>query len=125
MSYKVLIVDDEVHLAKILQFTLRHAGYEALLAHDGREALEAVKRETPDLILLDLMLPVMDGYKVCNVLKDDQRYASIPVIILSARDLNNEKLESPVRADLFMGKPFNTENLLSEVSRLISERAIL
>jgi len=120
MNRKILIVDDEMHLAKILQFTLDHAGYKTALAFDGREALSMVASEDPDLIILDLMLPGVDGYKVCNILKNDDKLRNIPVIILSARDFQNEELEEPLSADLLLQKPFNIEELLSEISRLVT-----
>lgn len=118
MPRKILVVDDEVHLAKILQFTLGHAGYEVTLAFDGQEALEAFDREEPELVILDLMLPLIDGYKVCNRIKEGAR-SDVPVIILSARDLEREKIEEAVKADLLMQKPFNVELLLDEIARLL------
>jgi two-component system alkaline phosphatase synthesis response regulator PhoP len=121
MPEKILIVDDEVHLARILQFTLEHAGYDVSVAFDGKEALDALEKEVPGLIVLDLMLPVIDGYKVCNIVKNDERYKSIPVIILSARNFEREEFEEPFEADLLMEKPFNTENLLLEISRLLGK----
>jgi len=120
MASKIMIVDDEMHLARILQFTLEHAGYDVVTAFDGREALDTLEREAPDLVILDLMLPVVDGYKVCNIMKDEGKYSDIPVIILSARDFSREKLDEPLSADLLMEKPFNTEHLLSEIERLMS-----
>ena len=120
MASKIMIVDDEMHLARILQFTLEHAGYDVVTAFDGREALDALEREAPDLVILDLMLPVVDGYKVCNKMKGDVKYSEIPVIILSARDFTREKLDEPLNADLLMEKPFNTEHLLNEIERLMS-----
>lgn len=119
MTYKILIVDDEVHLAKILQFTLEHAGYDVVTAFDGQEALTAVEKERPDLVILDLMLPVIDGYKVCNQLKNDKRYSDMPIVILSARDFDNDDIREPINADLLMSKPFNTGNLLVEISSLL------
>lgn len=117
MPQTIMIVDDEMHLARILQFTLQHAGYHVITAFDGQEALEAYEKERPDLVILDLMLPVIDGYKVCNKIKDN---GAVPVIILSARDFEKERLEEPVKADLLMEKPFNTEHLLAEIARLLS-----
>lgn len=117
MSQRIMIVDDEMHLARILQFTLQHAGYEVITAFDGQEALEAFERDRPDLVILDLMLPVIDGYKVCNRIKAN---GAVPVIILSARDFSKERLEEPVQADLLMEKPFNTEHLLDEIARLLT-----
>jgi DNA-binding response OmpR family regulator len=119
MPRKILIVDDEMHLARIMQFTLEHAGYEVIPAFDGREALDSLEREAPDLVILDLMLPIVDGYKICNIIKSEERFKGIPVIILSARDFDRQELDEPLNADLLMGKPFNTENLLKEISRLL------
>ncbi len=118
MRPRILVVDDEVHLAKILQFTLRHAGFKVSLAYDGGEALELFKSLSPDLVILDLMLPVIDGYKVCNRIKEDPS-SDVPVIILSARDFEREPLDEPVQADLLMQKPFNVEVLIEEISRLL------
>jgi len=120
MPKKIMIVDDEVHLARILQFTLQHAGYDVVIAFDGREALEAFEEQSPDLVILDLMLPVIDGYKVCNTIKQDARRDGVPVIILSARNFEHETLDEQVQADLLMEKPFNTEKLLSAIAQLLS-----
>lgn len=120
MPSKILIVDDEVHLARILQFTLEHAGYSVRTAFDGEEALEKARSEHPDLVILDLMLPIIDGYKVCNVLKSDEEFKGVPIIILSARDLSAEELDEPIGADLFMEKPFNTNVLIKKISELLS-----
>ena len=70
MHRKILIVDDEMHLARILQFTLEHEGYDVVTAFDGKEALDSLEREAPDLLILDLMLPIVDGYKICNMVKN-------------------------------------------------------
>jgi two-component system alkaline phosphatase synthesis response regulator PhoP len=119
MPGKIMIVDDEMHLARILQFTLEHAGYEVVTAFDGREALDSLDREDPDLVILDLMLPIVDGYKICNIMRKGEKYRDTPVIILSARDFSREELDEPLNADLLMEKPFNTEYLLEEIARLM------
>ena len=119
MPHKIMIVDDEMHLARILQFTLEHEGYDVVTAFDGREGLDTLEREAPDLVILDLMLPVVDGYKICNIIKNSDRFKDTPVIILSARDFGREELDEPLNADLLMEKPFNTEHLLDEISRLL------
>ena len=118
MNKKILIVDDEVHLARILQFTLEHAGYEIETAFDGREALDKVSEFSPDIVLLDLSLPVIDGYEVCREIKDCEETKEISVVVLSARDIVREGVEKPLNADVIMEKPFNTENLLLELSKL-------
>src|SRR5678816_3655739 len=84
---RVLVVDDEPDLVRILQFGLKAAGYEVESASDGQEGLKKAREMKPDIILLDLMLPKLDGYKVCRLLKFDERYEHIPIIILSARCL--------------------------------------
>jgi len=119
MAIKILVVDDEVHIARILQLTLEQAGYAVALAFDGREALELLRKERPSLVILDLTLPVLDGYEVCAMIKEDERTRAIPVIILSARDLSNERIKKPFTADLFMEKPFNTAILLEKISGLL------
>ena len=120
MPAKILIVDDEVHLARILQFTLEHAGYDVSTAFDGKEAIEKARSVRPDLVVLDLMLPIIDGYKVCNILKNDDEFKKVPIIILSARDLSSEKLDEPISADLFLEKPFNSNMLIDKIGELLS-----
>ena len=119
MPQKIMVVGDEMHLARILQFTLEHAGYDVVTAFDGKEALDKLEREEPDLVILDLMLPVVDGYKVCNIMRTGKRFRDTPIIILSARDFGREELDEPLNADLLMEKPFNTEHLLDEIARLL------
>jgi len=120
MAKRVLVVDDEMHLARILQFTLKNAGYDVYLAYDGREALEKVSEVNPDLVILDLVLPLVDGYKVCNTIKSNPTTDHIPVIILTARDLDTLQFDEEIMADEIMQKPFNTDKLLDEINRLIS-----
>ena len=122
MPSKIMIVDDEVHLARILQFTLEHAGYEVVTAFDGQEAIQKAREARPDLVILDLMLPLIDGYKVCNILKQDDELGNVPIIILTARDLATEELEEPIGADLLMQKPFNSGDLIDSIADLLNGR---
>ena len=115
---KILIVDDEVHLVKILEFTLQHAGFEVISCGNGIEAVEKVTFEKPDLAILDLMLPGLDGYEVCRRIKSDSELRNIPIIMLSARDYAEEGLENSIPADAFMKKPFNTDILITTIERL-------
>lgn len=123
MPHRILVVDDEVHLAKIIEFTLKHEGYSVSVAFDGEEALEMIRNDSPDLIILDLMLPIVDGYRICNRLKSDERYMNIPVIILTARNIEKENIEEPIQADLFMEKPFNTDKLLKNIRSLLKPKS--
>jgi len=120
----ILIVDDEIHLVKILRFTLEHEGYNVISAFDGMEAIDKIEAERPDLVILDLMLPGIDGYKVCNRIKKNEELKDIPIIILSARDFENENIEEKILADMLMQKPFNTEKLLKAIDNLIKVSGI-
>ncbi|MCG8430421.1 MAG: response regulator [Candidatus Omnitrophica bacterium] len=117
---RILVVDDEEWIAKVLQMRLEANGYEVLVAHDGQEGLETAQKEKPDLVLLDRMLPRMDGYKVCGLLKKDARFSSIPIIMLTAMTQNPET-ESDVPADAYMMKPFDPPALLGKIRELIGE----
>ncbi|OGX52298.1 MAG: hypothetical protein A3G37_03440 [Omnitrophica WOR_2 bacterium RIFCSPLOWO2_12_FULL_46_30] len=103
----------------MVKFRLEANGYEISLAHDGQQALEAARKEKPDLIILDLMLPKMDGYKVCGLLKKDARYAGIPIIIFSAKaQEDNIKLCQEMGADAYIVKPFEPQVLLDKIREL-------
>lgn len=123
MSLKrTLIVDDEEGIVKVVKMYLEHHGYEVITAGDGQEGLERAKADKPDVIVLDLMLPRMDGYKVCGLLKRDARYAKIPVILFTAKAQEKDmKLGEEVGADAYITKPFEPEVLLSKIKELIGE----
>ena len=102
---RLLLVDDEVELVEMIKFRLEASGYEVLTANDGQQALEMARREKPDLIILDVMLPKMDGYKVCNLLKKDTRYANIPIMMFTAKAMDADlKLGEEVSADAYLTK---------------------
>jgi DNA-binding response OmpR family regulator len=124
MTKKILVVDDEPHIAQIMKLTLEHSGYEVAVAGDGAEGLKKAKEWEPDLILLDLMLPNIDGYKVCRLLKFDQKYQHIPIILVSAMgEAQNKELGKQVGADLYMSKPFKPDELLDQVENLLKQRS--
>ncbi|BCV20132.1 response regulator [Moorella sp. Hama-1] len=113
---RILIVDDEVAIQELLRYNLEEAGFEVIGAADGKTALTMVKREHPDLVILDLMLPGMEGLEVCRRLKADRGTAAIPVIILSARDNEVDKvLGLEIGADDYVTKPFSPRELLCRV----------
>src|SRR2546430_2778795 len=117
---RVLVVDDEADLVRILQFGLQGIGYQVETASDGQEALKKAREQKPDLILLDLMLPKLDGYKVCRMLKFDERYKSIPIVILSARTQEADReMARSTGADLFITKPYNLEEILQTIQNLL------
>lgn len=119
---KVLVVEDEAELTGAIQIRLEQAGYEVLIAYDGQEALEKARTENPDLIVLDLMLPKIDGYKVCRMLKFDEKYKKIPVVMLTARaQEKDENLGYEVGADAFITKPFKYQVLLAKIAELLGD----
>ena len=119
---KILVVDDEIAMTKVVEIRLRAAGYDVVLAHDGQEGLEKAKTENPDLMILDLMLPKMDGFKVCGLLKSDARYKKIPIIIYTARvQDSDQQLGKEVGADAYITKPFDPQVLLGKIKELLGE----
>lgn len=117
---KILTVDDEIDIVKGLEVRLKFAGYEVITAYDGLEALNKARKEKPDLIIMDLMLPKIDGLKVCALIKGDSRYSKIPIIILTAKAQESDvKLGKEVGADLYLTKPFDIKILLEKIKELI------
>jgi DNA-binding response OmpR family regulator len=119
---RILIVDDEVQLVEMVKMRLESAGYEVILAYDGQEGFEKARRDKPDLIILDLMLPKMDGYKVCGLLKNDARYSKIPIIMFTARVQDEDmRLGKDLGAQEYVTKPFDPKILLSKIKELLGE----
>jgi len=119
---KVLVVDDERHLVKIIIFNLKKSGYETDFAYDGEEALEKVAQFKPDLVILDVMMPKLTGYQVCERLKADQETAGIPIILLTAKGQEPDRdMAQKFGADEYMTKPFSPRLLMDTVARLISQ----
>ena len=120
MAKKILIVDDEEDIAFSVERRLKAAGYEVICAEDGVEGLRRAQTENPDLILLDLMLPKMDGYKVCRLLKFDERYKRIPIIMVTARSQQEDiALGRETGAEAYMTKPFDSGALLDKIKELL------
>jgi len=119
---KILLVDDEEDVLRTVGFRLQSSGYEVITASDGMEGLEKAHSEKPDLVILDLMLPKMDGYKVCAFLKKDTRYRNIPIIMFTAKagDLD-KKLGLEVGADAYVMKPFEPPELVKTVEDLLAK----
>jgi len=117
---KILLVDDEHDLVHVVEFRLKSAGYEIITAYDGQEALDKARSEKPDLIILDLMLPKIDGYKVCRTLKFDDKYKNIPVILFTAMaQETDKKMGDEVGADAYATKPFDPKVLLGKIEELL------
>ena len=121
-KYKILLVDDEEDMVETVKVRLEANDYEVSVAADGVEGLDKARQEKPDLMILDLMLPKMDGYKVCGLLKKDARYAKIPIILFTARaQESDEKLGEEVGADAYLGKPFKPQLLLDKIKELLQK----
>jgi two-component system alkaline phosphatase synthesis response regulator PhoP/two-component system response regulator VicR len=119
MPKKILAVDDERHIVRLVEVNLQRAGYEVVTAFDGREALEKVKSENPDLVVLDVMMPYMDGFEVLKNLKADPATAEIPVIMLTAKAQDADVFRGwQSGVDCYLTKPFNPMELLTFVKRI-------
>lgn len=113
----VLVVDDEAHVLKLVKANLEPSGYKILTATDGEQAIEAIEREMPDLVILDLMLPKMDGYEVCRRVRE---FSTVPVIMLTARSAQVDLIHGfEVGADDYLTKPFAVTELLMRVQAVL------
>jgi diguanylate cyclase (GGDEF)-like protein len=112
----VLVVDDDVDVARFIEVNLRLEGFDVVVAHDGQEALEVIGEEVPDLALLDVMMPRIDGVELCRRLRSDPLTASLPVIMLTAKSLSADKVVGlTAGADDYIIKPFDTLELIARV----------
>ena len=119
---RILVVDDEVYIVHILDFSLGMEGYEVVTALDGEQALEKVAQQKPDLIVLDIMMPKLDGYETCKALKSNDDTKDIPVILLSAKGRNvDQKIGFEVGADDYITKPFSPRKLVERINAILGQ----
>ncbi len=119
MPRKILAVDDEKHIVRLVQVNLERAGYEVVTANDGKEALQKVQDENPDLVVLDVMMPYMDGFEVLQNLRRNPATRDIPVIMLTAKAQDADVFKGwQSGVDCYLTKPFNPMELLSFVKRI-------
>jgi DNA-binding response OmpR family regulator len=117
---RILLVDDEPSIVKMVGKRLEVEGFDVLIAMDGQEAVKLAQTEKPDLMILDLMLPKLNGYEVCSLLKQDERYKKIPIIMFSAKaQEKDEKLGIECGADAYIRKPFKAQELLDQIRTLL------
>lgn len=118
---KILVVDDEPSVVKLIQYQLKSEGYQIFTAQDGLEALETVAEHKPDLMVLDIMMPKVDGWVVCHSVKGNLATKDIRIIILSAKTQFMAKVKGLyiLQADLYMTKPFELEDLSTNVANLL------
>ena len=117
---KVLIADDEPNIVISLEYQMRREGYEVLIARDGIEALETIRRERPALVLLDVMMPGKSGFEVCQAVRADEALAGVKILMLSAKGRDTDLAQGlGLGADGYMTKPFSTRDLAARVKALL------
>src|SRR5712691_6604940 len=124
MKQKILVADDEPDAIELVEFNLKAAGYEVITAADGEAALKKARSTLPDLIVLDLMLPEVDGLEVCKILRRDPRTRAIPIIMLTAKAAEIDRvLGLELGAEDYVTKPFSPRELLLRIKRLLRPAA--
>lgn len=122
MVEKIVLAEDEPQIARLIEFKLKKEGYQVTWKENGEEALKAIKADKPDLILLDIMMPVMDGYEVLRRLREDENLKSIPVVMLTARAQERDVVKGiDVGAEDYITKPFHPAELLARVKRILGK----
>lgn len=130
MPIKILVVDDDPDIIEVLEVLLEGEGYEVVAAHDGEEGLVRIKEENPDLVILDLLMPKLDGYGVCKTLQDPRwsRWKDVPIIVLTSvsEDVSQRRyeLETGVRMDVddYIEKPIDPDVVLERVHKILARR---
>lgn len=121
MSKKILVADDDIASTRLIATHLKENGYDVVTVSDGQEALRRARLDKPDLVILDLMLPKMDGYRVCRFLKSDDNYHQIPVVIFTSRlDSKSQKEAKEAQADAYLTKPFQLDVFLQTIKALLA-----
>jgi two-component system, OmpR family, alkaline phosphatase synthesis response regulator PhoP len=119
---RVLIADDEEDIVETVKFNLELENIECIVAYDGEEAFLKAKKESPDLIILDVMMPKINGYKVCRLLKFDEMYKNIPIIMLTARAQKQDmEIGEETGADKYMTKPFDMDSLVALAKKYLGD----
>ena len=119
MPLKVLVCDDERHIVRLIQVNLERQGYQVVTAFDGKEGLEKIRAEKPDLVVLDVMMPYMDGFEVLKTLRREPATEQLPVIMLTAKAQDKDVFEGyHYGADMYLTKPFNPMELVTFVKRI-------
>ena len=120
---RILVIEDERDMAYAVTLQLNASGYEVINAYDGAAGLKRARHDNPDLIVLDLMLPKMDGYKICGLLKADTRHYKIPIIMFTARaQESDKKMGKDAGADAYINKPFDPQVLLKNIRELLEKK---
>lgn len=122
MPYKILIVDDDPHILMPLEFIMLKSGYEVLIARNGTEALSIIADFIPHIVLLDIMMPDVDGYDICTYIKKQEKYDQTKVVFMSAKTSEEDiKKGYDLGASLYISKPFSTRILTKQIENLLAE----
>ena len=120
MSARVLIADDDTDIVETLKFMLEAEGFEVLTAYDGEEALKTARTAFPDIILLDVMMPKINGYKVSRLLKFDKKFQDIPILMITARSqIEDQLIGEETGADEYITKPFEISNVIDLINKYL------
>lgn len=123
MPVKILVCDDERHIVRLIQVNLERQGWEVVTAFDGKEGLEKIRSEKPNLVVLDVMMPYMDGFEVLKSLRREPDTEALPVIMLTAKAQDKDVFEGyHYGADMYLTKPFNPMELVTFVKRIIANQ---
>ena len=125
MSQSILIVDDESYIVTSLSYVMKNAGFEVDAAGDGEEALEKVKAKAPDLVILDIMMPKLDGFEVCKQIRANPDWNGVRIIMLTAKGRDSEREKGlELGADDYLTKPFSTRDILQRAKDVLAEARI-
>jgi DNA-binding response OmpR family regulator len=121
MPKKILIIEDDRSAARLAQYTIQQAGYDVILAYDGYEGLEKTLNEHPDLVILDIMLPGLDGYEVCHRLRAEPETITLPILMISAKAREEDRnIGLKVGADDYLAKPVEPSVMLAKIAELLT-----
>lgn len=119
-NIKILIVDDEPNILMSLEFLMKKEGYKVFIARDGEEAFDIIEEHNPNLVILDIMMPKVDGYQVCSFIKQSPDYQQTKVIFMSAKSKETDIQKGyDLGADMYVTKPFSTRDLMSKVNSML------
>ncbi len=122
MAKTILIVDDEEYIVTSLEYVMKSAGFDVVVAYDGEQAIEKVTKTVPDLLILDVMMPKLNGFEVCEKIRANPLWKSIRIIMLTAKGRDSERHRGmSLGADDYMTKPFSTRDILKRVEELLAE----
>ncbi len=120
---KILVVDDDPQITTLIKFILKKEGYLAIVAHSGEDGVRLAQDEKPDLMILDLMMPGMDGYQVCETIKTGEKTKNIPIIMLTALGMGKDFEKGLEKgADWYITKPFDSQHLIKRVNYLLNRK---